>query len=496
MRIITAFLVLAVSTPATGQEITFLDLVDVLREENVELQQSARRAALADLGYEGVLDAARPRLQASLGPLYGLGTRRGSDFGALESVTDFPPEAETTVTHSTGAGLSLQQLLPTSGSLSGSAGARLDISSTGDDDPIYSLSPSVSVQVAQPLFVAGDVFDARSRDLALRTARIQRDRAGITVRSTENQLVRRLAALYVQAIGAYNSYRLQQRQVALSEERLSSARINAEQGRGAARDVVRQEVALGSARAGLLEVESQLLELEDQIAGVLGRTVSIERLSSRLPTVTTPAATGEDESIMAAQLSLEEAQARVALAERTAGATLSLSVSLSPRYPDERANSDSLLGAVTDFSNGGDDDSEGGGLDVQIAANVEIPILTGRENTIATRQRTLERELAQLDLESAVATVQRRRTLLSRRRDISQRRLALLRDELAFQMDLVTREEDLVEAQSSTVELVEAVELQAEALRNQIWQIEADLFLLDLEIADLNAHTLAGSMVY
>ena len=63
-------------------------------------------------------------------------------------------------------------------------------------------------------------------------------------------------------------------------------------------------------------------------------------------------------------------------------------------------------------------------------------------------------------------------------------------------MDLVTREEDLVEAQSSTVELVEAVELQAEALRNQIWQIEADLFLLDLEIADLNAHTLAGSMVY
>lgn len=491
MRRITLCILVVGAVVAPAEEVTFGELLETLVTENREIERAELQAALADLRYQRVVDAGRPRVQATLSPLYGLGTRRGSDFSAVESISDFPPSAETTVTHSVGGGLSYQQLLPTAGSFSGSISTRLDIAQTEGSDAVYSLAPSLSLQASQPLFTAGDLFDFESRTLSEQAARLGRRRAETNISATENRLVRQLASLYVQAVATRRSAALQRRQIELAEARLASARIRANQGGGATSEVVRQEVSLGNARAGLLEVESGLLDLEDQMATLLHSPVSVYDLSPQLPQVVT--STNEvspTPSLSAAALALEESRARSALAERTPGATLQMNLSLSPRYRDDREHETTLSGAFSDFS------GTGAGIDVQVAANLEIPVLTGAERRIAGAERSIEEDLALIELADIESRVDRRLELLQKRREIALRRLALLEEELDYQTDLVTREEALLESDSSTEELVEAARLQVGALENRLWQIEGEVFLIDLEVADLSTHKLADRVVY
>lgn len=491
MRYITLCILFFAAPITSAQEVTFGDLLETLVRQNREIEKAEMRAALAELRVQRVVEAAQPRLQADLSPLYGLGTRRGSDFTAIEDIAEFPPPPETTMTQSIGAGLSYRQLLPTAGSLSARLATRLDIARTEDGDSLYSLAPSVSLEASQPLFTSGDVLDFESSVLSEQAAILGRRRTETSVSATENRLVRQLASLYVQAISTRRTAELQRRQIELAEERLASAQIRADQGGGAASEVVRQEVALGGARSALLGLEAGLLDLEDQMTALLDRPVSISELSSELPTVITRA---EEElatpSVTQAQLALEEARARAALARRTPGATLNMTLSLSPRYRDERESETTLSGAFSDFT------GSGAGIDVQLAASVEIPVLSGGERRIASTERAIEEDLAAIDLAETQSRVERRITLLRKRRGIADRRLALLADELSYQTDLVAREAALLESDSSTEELIEAVRLQVEALRNELWEIEAEVFLIDLEVADLTTHKLADRVVY
>lgn len=485
-----AILIFAVTaaTPAYSQTVTFPDLLGSLSEENPDLRATRGQAALAALSYESVLDAARPRLSLSADPAYGYSKRRATDFTTLGK--------ETTTTHSVGAGLTYEQLLPTSGSLTATAGTKLEIAADEDDEAAYSLSPSLTVRAAQPLFVGGDLFDGESRRLAETAARIGKREAEALVDVTENRLVRQLAGLYVQAIAGRQALALQERRIALAQRIVENARINAEQGGGSQSNVLRQQVALGSAKSALLDAESGLLEVESQMSNLVGRPISVSRLSDELPTLRAPTGLAPQESdtsnygIRRRELSLARAKTRAASASRNAGATLSLSLLLSPRYQDSRESKGDLSGAVSDFS------GEGAGVDVQFSTSVTVPLLAGAENQLAERRARIETDLARMELETARTTDARRLELLRRQREILGTQQDLLRRELSYQAELVAREEVLLQAGSSTTESLERAMVQEQTLRNQLWRVSADRFLVDLEIADLTAHNLSDIVVY
>jgi outer membrane protein TolC len=490
-----AILIFAVTaaTPAYSQTVTFPDLLGSLSEENPDLRATRGQAALAALSYESVLDAARPRLSLSADPAYGYSKRRATDFTTLGK--------ETTTTHSVGAGLTYEQLLPTSGSLTATAGTKLEIAADEDDEAAYSLSPSLTVRAAQPLFVGGDLFDGESRRLAETAARIGKREAEALVDVTENRLVRQLAGLYVQAIAGRQALALQERRIALAQRIVENARINAEQGGGSQSNVLRQQVALGSAKSALLDAESGLLEVESQMSNLVGRPISVSRLSDELPTLRAPTGLAPQElapqesdtsnyGIRRRELSLARAKTRAASASRNAGATLSLSLLLSPRYQDSRESKGDLSGAVSDFS------GEGAGVDVQFSTSVTVPLLAGAENQLAERRARIETDLARMELETARTTDARRLELLRRQREILGTQQDLLRRELSYQAELVAREEVLLQAGSSTTESLERAMVQEQTLRNQLWRVSADRFLVDLEIADLTAHNLSDIVVY
>lgn len=477
--------------PGIAQAINLADLIRATAESNAEIRQAEIRAGIAAIGYESVLESVDPRITASLAPVYGIGTRRGSDFAAIESITDFPPGIETTVTQSAGVGVSIEQLLPTSGSLSASASARLDAIVGEEGDATFALAPSVSLAVVQPLFTAGDLFDGRSRRLAELSSRLSMRRAETGVVAAENRVARRLASLYVQAVAAEKRHRLSERQVALAEQSVATARINAEQGGGPMSEVLRQEVALGAARSTLLQNRTTILELEHELSRLAGQAVSVVSLDDRLPAVADAASggsTGDSPSVRTQRLALEEASARAELEERTSGATLSVNLALSPRYRDERDSPDELASAVRDFS------GDGAGVDVQFSANLEVPIT--RRSRLAAEGALLERDLAAAQLEDTERSTAGRIRLLQRQRDIAEQRLEILRDEIDFQAGVIAGEEELLDANASTTDRVEALRLQAVALEIQLWQIEAEMLLLDMEIADLTGHNLIESVVY
>jgi hypothetical protein len=189
-------------------------------------------------------------------------------------------------------------------------------------------------------------------------------------------------------------------------------------------------------------------------------------------------------------LSLARAKTRAASTSRNAGATLSLSLLLSPRYQDSRESQGDLSGAVSDFS------GEGAGVDVQFSTSVTVPLLAGAENQLAERRARIETDLARMELETARTTDARRLELLRRQREILGTQQDLLRRELSYQAELVAREEVLLQAGSSTTESLERAMVQEQTLRNQLWRVSADRFLVDLEIADLTAHNLSDIVVY
>lgn len=467
------------------QPLSLADLVTATLDQSISLRQSQLRQQQSEIARDTVFSAVVPGITLSADPLYGFDSRRTPDPAAV------PPTNVDTRSNSTGLGLSARQLLPTGGVLAGSAGATLSATVTDPDgaaETTYSLSPSVSLSLSQPLFVDGSLIDVDQFFL-------NRDSATLSVVSaaTGTATVREQVALsVVRLVAQRNSLRravtAQQTQQRLVQIRLDEAEIREEQGQGSRQDIVTLQVQLNQLQDAELQSRLAARELELELSRLTGLAVSADtRLIVPEGTAVSQQTPG-DGAEAGLPLSIEQAQAEVRsaeisyeLARKQAAATADFFLSLTPRYADERENADSLSGAFSDFS------GDGSGVDVRLGLNLEIPLTEGASRRRTAEQAAIGLELARESLVQAQRELAASRELIGLRVSTLQQRIDLLEFDVAFEREQLESDRQLLELGSVTPFQVAQREASIESTEMDLQNLQAELYLQLLE-----AHRLGG----
>jgi outer membrane protein TolC len=71
------------------------------------------------------------------------------------------------------------------------------------------------------------------------------------------------------------------------------------------------------------------------------------------------------------------------------------------------------------------------------------------------------------------------------RKDVLEERVRLLQEELELSEQRIRRERELIELNASTEVQVETLRLEAERIRNQLWQLQVERYLTVLDLLQL-----------
>lgn len=468
-------------------EISLANLVEAVFESSAALEQSALRERLSELRRDSVFGAVVPNLTLNADPVYGLRSMRSPDPAAV------PPAVVDTLTQSTGLSLSARQLLPTGGFLVGEIGSGLSATvidpEGGDPSTSYSLSPSVSFSLSQPLFVDGSLVDVEQFSLNRENALLSVTSAETGTRAAREQLVATVVNLAVRRNALRRVVETQLLQQEILGQRLEEARIRQEQGQGSQQDLVSLQVQLNRLQDAELQSSLSARELELELARLSGVSIDENTDIAIPPPEASPvlpeSQMGRPLSVLQAQVELQAARIEYALSQKQPLVTADVFLSLTPRYADERANPDTPAGAFTDY------DGQGAGVDLNLGVNLSIPLSEG-----AARRRTVEQ--ASIAVTLAESALQERENESQASRELNELRVETLRQRIALlQFDLEFEREQL-ESDLQLQELGTVTPFQVAQRRVSIRSGEIDLQNLraELYLRELDRHRLGGGDMF
>ncbi len=457
-------------------------------EADPAVRASAALAGIAEAQYALELDKGRPKLSLSLTPL-AYDRRRVFDFTAIDFYDFDISDAYADVrTLSAGGGLQYSQALPTAGALT--AGVK-GLLGAGDDaaGTEWTLSPSLSLSLRQPLFAGGQLIPTGAASDAKASAAIGAEQAAIDDLSRRNQAVR-------SAVETAGRVMLLRRTLVVQEASLASAAKRAEafrlrRGSGTATEDAALELELGAelVMRSLVDTRLSLREAERRLASALGLRgeagPATPPLSERLPSVGAPAALSPAASPDAARAALAARKARADAGSRAAldAPALGASVAASPRYPDSRDDPYDLARALTDFG-----DVEGGaGVNLNVALTLDVPLSARASRAYRARADALAAEAADAQLEQAERLAADRADSLAGRRAALLERLSIQRRIAGLEARKAERAAELASAGTASAE--DAADAAAERDRAEL---EAFRLELELLLADLDLRALAG----
>jgi outer membrane protein TolC len=240
----------------------------------------------------------------------------------------------------------------------------------------------------------------------------------------------------------------------------------------------------------MLATELQIGDLEITLAQLMGaESVDSTTFADGLPALAEPAltileGTAETGKTPTAErrtddLRVAEARAREELARKSAAATLSVALSLTPRYKDERDDPSDPATLLTDFQ------GDGAGVDATVTVGLAVPLTDGGANSRARARAEVQRNIAGSQLAATEERERRRSEYLRMRKDVLEERVRLLQEELELSEQRIRRERELIELNASTEVQVETLRLEAERIRNQLWQLQVERYLTVLDLLQL-----------
>lgn len=462
-------------------------------ESDPAVRASAALAGIAAAQYALELDKGRPKLSLSLTPL-AYDQRRVFDFTAIDFYTFDIGDAYADVrTLSGGGGLSYSQALPTSGTLSagvkGLLGAGYDAAGTE-----WSLSPSLSLSLRQPLFAGGQLVPTGAASDAKASAAIGAEQAALDDLARRNQAVR-------SAVETAGRVMLLRRTLAVQEASLASALRRAEgfglrRSSGTATEDAALELELGAelVMRALVDTRLSLRDAERRLASALGLRgeagPALPPLSERLPSVGAPAALSPAESPEAARAALAARKVRADAGSRAVidAPALGASVAASPRYPDSRDDPYDFAAALTDFA-----DADGGaGLNLNLALTLDVPLSARASREYRARVDALSAEAADAQLEQAERLAADRADSLTGRREALLERLSIQRRIAELEARKAERAAELASAGTASAEDAADAAAERERAELELFRIELELLLADLDLRALAGDDLAA----
>jgi outer membrane protein TolC len=500
LSVLAALLCLVPSTlRAEGAPVGIKELAGLLSSGDPRLRISTQSVRAAEAAYRSAIAAAYPQVTATTN--YSLDYNPDVTSQVPQTTPPFVSTQETQNqgTHLATARLSLSQLLPTAGTaalsvedtmaVQTSTGVKTGTGDFASVDPAFSQAPKATLSVSQPILFNGKLLDMSLFPATLRKAQLGYLRS----REDSRDLMNRSLAAATQSLFGVLALRASAgngtRALELAQKRLEQARHNLELGLVSELDIWETEVAVGTQREGLLDLQYNLAKAEKQLAQSLGRdSLDGITLDERVPTLALALprdeivrqATARHPGIQADTLDLEGARLDRTIAGQQDATTVSLSFAFQPKYPATRTDT-TFAGSFTDLG------KDNASVDWTFGVGVSVPIYRGGRRAADAQSADARERMAADTLLLAKQQVSGDvdASLLTRSNlEAKVKLLASNADLLARRVEI---ERGLLALGKSTDLDVEAREIDLESKRAELWKAKADLF-----VSIINLYALAG----
>jgi outer membrane protein TolC len=459
------------------------DVVSRVLEADPGIINSGRSVESARARFGLTRSGTRPDLNLEVTP-YSWDQRRvpGSQSGEMVQ------------TRSVGAGVALNQALPTSGALSAGVSNRLNFVDGAETE--ITQTPEVSFSLSQPLGVNGRLISDDAFRAGLRSAEIGVEQALLGNVLSVNAAIDYAMSLLVQVGSLRRSVALVEETIDVLQRQLESAEIDRQQGLISDNALLALQVTLNGRREALFDMELMLLQAEQELARTIGLP-SLEGISVvdrpellEIPAIDDlDAAVRSNPDVAVQELAVEQTIQSATVNDLQDRPRFSLSARVAPVYPASRDDPDGISSSVGDlFADGSD-------LEATVAVGVLVPLLTGRERSYRTRIDEIARMQAETDLTDTERSVANRLQTLRASRDFLQRRVDLLLVDVEYEEQRVENERFLLQAGATTELRVDEVELDLRSRRNELLQVRGELFLNAIQILALLGEDLATILV-
>ncbi|MFW5693778.1 MAG: TolC family protein [Alkalispirochaeta sp.] len=462
---------------APPRELSVPTVVERVLEADPSIINSRRDLEEAQVDYQITLSGTRPSVTLDLTP-YQWDQRRVTVPGGQN-----PSASERVRTHSVGAGVSVQQPLPTSGTISAGITNEMRFI-VGTEDRIDQV-PEATVSFQQPLFAGGRIISDEVYRATVRTARIGVERQALNNTLVVNGNIQRALNLLVQVGSLRRSRNVLEETIRVLQEQLESAELDRQQGLISDNSLLSLQVTLNNRREALFDTELSLVQAEQDLARILGLpnledTELAEDLfrgsGLRGADGVGDGGNSENPELNLQRLAVEQTIRSGLLNNLEDRPNASVSVRVAPRYPDSRSDPQALGGSVSDLF---DEDAD---VEATVALGLTIPLFTARERSYRERIDTLAQHRAETDLADTERAVANEMERLRTNRSFLQRRVEILETDVEYERQRVENERSLLESGSTTELRVDEVELDLLSRRNELWQVEAELYLNSVAI--------------
>ncbi|MEX2445408.1 MAG: TolC family protein [Alkalispirochaeta sp.] len=458
-------------------------VVERVLEADPSIINSRRRLEEAQAQYQLTLSGTQPRVSAEITP-YQWDQRR---------LTTGPEGASERVrTQSVAAGISVQQALPTSGTIS--AGVSNEMRFIAGAEERLEQAPEATLSFRQPLFVNGRLISDDVYRASLRNANIGVERAALNNELAVNGNIQRALNLLVQVGSLRRSRNVLEETIRVLQRQLEAAEIDRQQGLISDNSLLSLQVTLNNRREALFDTELALVRAEQDLARILG-VPSLEgaELAEDLFADRNVAASdflgatsaSDNMELGLQRLAVEQTVRSGLLNELEERPSVSVRVRVAPLYPDSRDDPEALGSSVGDFF------ADGADVEATVAVGLTIPLFTARERSYRERIDTLARLRAETDLHDTERAVSNEMRTLMTNREFLQRRVEILETDVEYERRRVGNERSLLASGSTTQLRVDEVELNVLSRQNELRQVEAELFLNGVAILAVAGEDLA-----
>ncbi len=487
-KIIASFLffVIIFTVAAQQKALTVTDVVDLVLQKETSVLQSEETLTASLNDYRSLLANKYPQL--NLASSYGL------DYTSKRQDLYYLGDFERYKLHSVSLGFTLDQLVPTYGTLSFGVSyeltSRLGSVDSEELDPFYSHNPALSLSFSQPVLLNGKFIDMGLYRASFRKGQIGYQSAAQGSRISKNQAISSALTSMFDIVSLQNEIVKIKKAIALKEMGLENLQHKFEQGLVAETEVWEMRVEIGNEKELLLANVYSLREKEGDLRLSLGlledQEINIaEELfvpQLRLDNIKSPDEIFRDNpTIRQYELSAEEASLDSVIDGANDASIWTLSIALAPRYPYARLfDADSTFGeAITDYFD------PKAGFDLGFMTELKIPLYNGSK----------WRHKVKADKATEAS---RREELAHRRRDLllSLRMLLLMQENLKEKIPLL---EDNIRLRKKQAEVerellkigqtteLDVIKLEIEYLekQNDLTKAKMDLYLTVLETLSL-----------
>lgn len=512
---LTLFGLVAFPTLAQEKEIGLRDIPALVRANDLAIDTSAQLAQLAWNKYRSVLS--QGELQMDLMPGYKLQytpMQEIQSFVATGSPPSLSVEDQTNYNQGTSdfsARLSLSQLLPTAGVLSLSLEHVMSVytsssqqivslgptTSSLSPSPQFGQKPRISLTLDQPLFVNGKVIDLDLFPATLQKARIGYEKATFDARAQDNRTLFQAVQYFLQIVQLRKAVGQAEKSLAVSQGNLETTEKNFSLGSVAEAKVLDARIALSNQKVELLELRAALSRTERALAHSVGRE-SFEGVpfAEEIPVLdftmqkeeALARAMSSHPLVQKTALDTEEQKVSDVLAGRSYASDLSLSFSLSPRYPLVSTTTPYMTDFLGSFS---DLFSTGSSADFAFSANLRVRLLDGERQAADKSASAASIRIAQ---DSLLAQRQAIREDVERgflQKTNLQEKILMLEEAVTLAGKRLDAESMLRDLGKSTSLGVDARLADYDLKVNELWKARADLFLMIVDLHSLLGDDLA-----